>query len=130
MYYEMTLTTKSDVSKEIYNKIADEFMDAYGRFVNYVNPKYQEWNDEYYNLGWPLDGLDDDGKVRPTSESKYNSFIVNKYKMYITNINFDNKSEYIDYFYIGDAEQDFRAKLKDGNDLHFEIDYNTCLYGL
>lgn len=123
MYYEMTLTTTSDVSKEIFNRIAYEFMNAYERFVDYVNPKYQEWNDEYDSLGLPLDGLDDDGKVRPTSESKYNSFIVNKYKPYINNINFDNESEYIDRFYIGENEQDFRARLIDGHDLYFEIEY-------
>ena len=122
MYYEMYITTDSEnMPEELYNVVGEEFLSAYGRFADYVNPKFEEWNAEYDKLGYPNDGVDDNRKVRPISESKYNSFIFNKYKIYINNINFDNKSEYIDHFYIGEAEQDFRAKLKDGSDLYFEL---------
>lgn len=121
MKFYMTLEVDKPMGHRAYKKACAEFIEAYNQFANYNNPKYERWNEEYEALGLPFDGVDENNCARSIHESKYAHFIFDKYIPIINRINRGNSSKYIEEFYVGEDDQDFRAKLKNGSDMYMRI---------
>jgi hypothetical protein len=115
-YYPVFIFEGKEPRGLIRKAIIDAYVDAYGKFVDSVNPMYETWNKEYEKLGLPNDGFGEDDKINP--DSIYNQYIREKHEPYTRQLTNKNRSRFIKRYFSG-KECEFRAELYDGTELHF-----------